>query len=428
MTFSASFELPTTQSRKSVAACFTPTDTLLPLETIYRHYFDDDAVSDEVEIFTPNENYNSAEVLDVSTYQGGGVVSEGRCNCCYFKPDTLIPYAAATVAGTGAGTLGAYVQPTPNFPSLVGAAQLTTVVPLKFISKRGKLIDVDMELQHIFGNGLMTFGGAGIGFTGNGSSTRLRINFKVKSSASDGKKLPVNLGLIVGSVQTPNEEFRARGTATSPELSSVDLFLNPGNVVATYPASGIFVTNPNDQAGRFIGFENRTEVSIELNGSANRGLGLQPYLYGGADVYELDNCATHSQGFSNDCLLDERLSIIEADLQEIPAPAPGDEPITVKAAGSVAQNGTVQEAVNATVVKVGGVQGTYDVAFTTPAPTATYPVLVTMGALPQNDDYQWAYLNRTINGFRIEIREQDNGGAAGVLRDSDFSFQVLTLG
>lgn len=109
-----------------------------------------------------------------------------------------------------------------------------------------------------------------------------------------------------------------------------------------------------------------------------------------------------------------------------PVPTPGDDPITTKAAGSVASNGTAQEIINATVVRAA--QGQYDVTFTTPAPSATYPVLATMEGLPQNDDYQWAYLNRTVNGFRLEIREQDNGGAAGVLRDSGFSFQVLTLG
>ena len=68
--------------------------------------------------------------------------------------------------------------------------------------------------------------------------------------------------------------------------------------------------------------------------------------------------------------------------------------------------------------------GQYDINFNTPSSSATYPVLATMQALAQNDDYQWAYLNRTVNSFRIEIREQDNGAAAGVLRDSGFSFFV----
>jgi len=123
--------------------------------------------------------------------------------------------------------------------------------------------------------------------------------------------------------------------------------------------------------------------------------------------------------------LNERVTALENAVVQPPV---GDSAISVKAAGSVLQTGVAQEIVNATVTKVTGVSGTYDITFLNDAPTATYPVLVTMGALPQNDDYQWAYLNRTVSGFRVEIREQDNGAAAGVLRDSDFSFQVLTLG
>lgn len=109
------------------------------------------------------------------------------------------------------------------------------------------------------------------------------------------------------------------------------------------------------------------------------------------------------------------------------APPTGD-PVFYKAAGAVTVTGTtltIDSISGAGVTRTG--TGQYDITFNTPANDALYPVIATMAALPQNDDYQWAYLNRTINGFTLEIREQDNGGTAGVLRDSGFSFFVPVL-
>lgn len=115
---------------------------------------------------------------------------------------------------------------------------------------------------------------------------------------------------------------------------------------------------------------------------------------------------------------------ISGNIIEYNQTAPPDpvEPAFYKAAGSVDQTGTPEQIAGATVTRSG--VGQYDITFNTAANSNTYPVLATMQGLPQNDDYQWAYLNRTVNGFRIEVREQDNGGTAGVLRDSGFSFFV----
>lgn len=120
---------------------------------------------------------------------------------------------------------------------------------------------------------------------------------------------------------------------------------------------------------------------------------------------------------------------IKEDLTPIPyervdnsVPPDPTNPPYYKATGSVLSDGTLEQGAGATITRFG--VGQYDITFNSVANTATYPVLATMQALPQNDDYQWAYLNRTISGFRIEIREQDNGGAAGILRDSGFSFFV----
>jgi len=109
-------------------------------------------------------------------------------------------------------------------------------------------------------------------------------------------------------------------------------------------------------------------------------------------------------------------------VEAVATPPDPVNPEFYKAAGSVAGDGIAEQIAGGSVVRVA--VGQYDVTFNSAAFSDTYPVLATMQGLPQNDDYQWAYLNRTVNGFRIEIREQDNGGAAGVLRDSGFSFFV----
>lgn len=106
-------------------------------------------------------------------------------------------------------------------------------------------------------------------------------------------------------------------------------------------------------------------------------------------------------------------------------PVDPQDPVYYKACASVEANGTIEQGAGCSVVRVG--VGQYDVTFNTPHSSATYPVLATMQALPQNDDYQWGYLNRTVNGFRLEIREQDNGGNPGVLRDSGFSIYVPVI-
>lgn len=110
------------------------------------------------------------------------------------------------------------------------------------------------------------------------------------------------------------------------------------------------------------------------------------------------------------------------------APPPPTNPLFYKATGAVNVSGgvlTTETAAGATITRAG--VGQYNILFSSPANNALYPVLATMSALPQNDDYQWAYLNRTVNGFSIEIREQDNGTAAGTLVDSGFSFFVPNI-
>ena len=120
--------------------------------------------------------------------------------------------------------------------------------------------------------------------------------------------------------------------------------------------------------------------------------------------------------------LSDELTILEGFLDPVPDPV---NPPFYHAGGSVDSAGNAQGIAGASVSRIS--TGRYQITFTSPSNTDTYPVLATMQGLPQNDDYQWAYLNRTVNGFQLEIREQDNGSSAGVLRDSGFSFFVPIL-
>ena len=128
---------------------------------------------------------------------------------------------------------------------------------------------------------------------------------------------------------------------------------------------------------------------------------------------EAVNAKTH------DVVLETEFQAFKDSFTTAPDPI---NPSLFKAAGSVSSTGAVQQIAGATVARLS--QGRYQITFNSAANTATYPVLATMEGLPQNDDYQWAYLSRTVNSFIIEVREQDNGITAGVLRDSGFSFFV----
>ena len=116
---------------------------------------------------------------------------------------------------------------------------------------------------------------------------------------------------------------------------------------------------------------------------------------------------------------------LQNQIDAINGTPPSGDPVFYKASAAVSVSGgllTEDIAAGCTVTRLS--QGNYQITFNNPANSAAYPILATMQGLAQNDDYQWAYWDRTVNGFRIEIREQDNGGAAGVLRDSGFSFFV----
>lgn len=153
------------------------------------------------------------------------------------------------------------------------------------------------------------------------------------------------------------------------------------------------------------------------------------------DITEINGTATEAETYSQPEIelveqsdLDAVESSLQGQIDAINGTPPAGDPVFYKAAGAVTVTGTTlttDQAAGCTVSRLA--RGRYQITFNNPANTATYPVLATMQGLPQNDDYQWAYLNRTINGFQIEIREQDNGGAAGVLRDSGFSFFVPVI-
>lgn len=91
-------------------------------------------------------------------------------------------------------------------------------------------------------------------------------------------------------------------------------------------------------------------------------------------------------------------------------------------AGSVNGDGTTNSTVNANVTRNG--VGDYSVAFVTPASNDDYIVLLTLEQNPGTDDYSISYDNVTVNGFDVDIREQDDGGSGGTPRDNGYSFLV----
>lgn len=117
-------------------------------------------------------------------------------------------------------------------------------------------------------------------------------------------------------------------------------------------------------------------------------------------------------------------TVIEFEYNAPPDPV---DPVFYKAAGSVLVDGTNEGVAGATVTKNG--TGDFSVAFSSPANTATYPVVLGVEGNANRDDIFLDYINRTVNGFDIRMVEQDNGGTAGVFSDNfaGFSFYVPVL-
>ena len=251
----------------------------------------------------------------------------------------------------------------------------------------------------------------------------------------------------------PQDPHQAVGFAGSGSVSD----LNNGNTTnpnATGPGNEIALASFTPHAG---GIYRVDYSSDEIFGGATASSGMTIRQVGGVDIYvtapatgDADGARLSTSRLSNfvEVTLEEGVEyevlrwagggsyavgniacIAAIGIAEYVAKLTTDDrkidalnPEFYKAAGSVLSNGSTEQIAGGSVTRIG--IGQYDINFNSPATSATYPVLATMQALAQNDDYQWAYLNRTVDGFRIEIREQDNGPAAGVLRDSGFSFFV----
>ncbi|WP_299113292.1 collagen-like protein [uncultured Winogradskyella sp.] len=93
------------------------------------------------------------------------------------------------------------------------------------------------------------------------------------------------------------------------------------------------------------------------------------------------------------------------------------------AAGNINQTGSINYIQGANIIR--NSVGSYTVTLTNPHPnTNTYPILITLERNAGTDDYGAMYTIISNTIFNIEIREQDDGGGGGVLRDSSFSFYV----
>ncbi len=115
----------------------------------------------------------------------------------------------------------------------------------------------------------------------------------------------------------------------------------------------------------------------------------------------------------------------------------------IYSAGKVNANGTAANVYNATITKLtsnnggGGPEGDYQVTFSTPLPTGTiYVIQLTIpdcgGDCPGNsnanyDDPGITYYAQNENGFRVNIKDSDNGTTQGDDIDLDFMFTVIRL-
>jgi len=71
--------------------------------------------------------------------------------------------------------------------------------------------------------------------------------------------------------------------------------------------------------------------------------------------------------------------------------------------------------------------GNYTVTFTSPAANANYPITMGIEQNAGTDDYFVSYTNVTVNGFDVQVREQDDGGGGGTAVNSGFSIDIPDL-
>ncbi|WP_165872291.1 hypothetical protein, partial [Tenacibaculum sp. M341] len=116
----------------------------------------------------------------------------------------------------------------------------------------------------------------------------------------------------------------------------------------------------------------------------------------------------------------------------------------IYSAGKVNADGTTNPGAiyNATITKLttnnggGGTEGDYQVTFTTALTNTNYIIQLTIpdcgGNCPGNtnanyDDPGITYYDQTVNGFKVNIKDSDNGTSQGDDIDLDFMFTVIKL-
>lgn len=91
-------------------------------------------------------------------------------------------------------------------------------------------------------------------------------------------------------------------------------------------------------------------------------------------------------------------------------------------------NGTIAVSNGSTMTVNRAAVGRYDVTLdASEFPTVSPPVSLTLAANGGRDDYLITYEYTSLNVFRVVVTEQDNGGAAGAFRDSEFSVVVFNV-
>jgi len=265
-----------TQFRK---VCFSPTDTFIAKSTIYEHY----TLEDEVFIslgYSSSNIYNSANLVDITTLDGGGSVSVGECPCCHLDYSNISIYNAFAAAGTITGT-GKANSSNPNisFNPAVGATQVETI---EFFSPvNNKFIDVEASVTRVSGSGDLVFNTAISRWTLSSPAAVFDLTMKVVDSKF-GIDADIDWSFSVSSV--------GGGDLVNFVTPIDDYIQNAGAPNLTLPYTGNW-SNGNNNASSSMRMSGYNEVSLRFTTANAVNFTMSMALLSGPSIEEFDTCS-----------------------------------------------------------------------------------------------------------------------------------------
>jgi len=195
--------------------CFTPTDPLLPRETLYQHFSRSSVtLAENILGVTATEQFLPAGYLNIATYKGGGTLALGDCPCCQ-KTGNLVP-GSNFGEFSGQGML-AGPQVSFNNVSTVDTVRNIQLAPNCVLPVRVQATNTSLGNMVFYASGEVVF---------SGSTT-----WSVTISAPSGKPLSWQVA-AAGYRNAANEKFRLEPTDTAAE----EIFIAPGAGSVLTPA------------------------------------------------------------------------------------------------------------------------------------------------------------------------------------------------